>query len=403
MWTQARSRGRPGASSTSACRAVRRPALPLRARARAGRRFQAQPGVQRFRWRFSAAAGGDRPGRLAGERPAGGRAGDGPRCSRAPAPASRTPGSGSRQASSATCSTPIRSRSRSPPGRLRPSGCGRMSGTLRRVPAGRGAVRADDRRGRRPAAPPVPAPPPGRGCGHPRRGAAGDVAPLPPARGALRLEPLPDRRGRPVTDTWYLFLNGLVKLPWVALIRRRRGARPDRPRRPRRATDLAVASEIRLPLFAAFRAGAISMAGRAGAQPERRRPARVCRAARRGARRPRRSRARPPAAAGPASRARRARLPRAAPARVRRRVRRAPGHAGEPGMAALADELVRAQLRQSHRDEDPAAERDGYRVRGMFEACASLLIRPSRRTSRRSCPGRCSSGRVADRRSCSST
>ena len=47
--------------------------------------------------------------------------------------------------------------------------------------------------------------------------------------------------------------------------------------------------------------------------------------------------------------------------------------AGDAVMSTLADEFVRAQLRQVYWDEDPEAERRGYRVRGMFEACASLL------------------------------
>ncbi len=47
--------------------------------------------------------------------------------------------------------------------------------------------------------------------------------------------------------------------------------------------------------------------------------------------------------------------------------------AGDPSMASLAEVFVRAQLRMLYWDEDPEATAGGYAVRGMFEACASLL------------------------------
>lgn len=176
----------------------------------------------------------------------------------------------------------------------------------------------------------------------------------------------------PVTDTWYFFLNGLIKLPWVALIEGDDAL-------GRIALDgldggsaLAIATEGRLPLFAGFRAGgaqplgaapnpsvagllayaallADELGGSGGTHLARRllvglrqEPVRLA--------------FHEPLQLGFAA---------AAAARL--------ADGGNPTMGALVDEFVHAQLRQLYWDEDPEAERSGYRVRGMFEACASLL------------------------------
>jgi len=177
----------------------------------------------------------------------------------------------------------------------------------------------------------------------------------------------------PVTDTWYFFLNGLIKLPWVALIE----ADPSIARLVRAglrgAARLAQMTHDRLPLFADFRpdsgprplgaapnpsvagllAYAALQAAQLGAEGGRELATRLLL----GLRRDRVELAfHEPLQLGFAA---------AAAARL--------AAAGDQHMDSLADAFVRAQLRMLYWDEDPEAERNGYRVRGMFEACASLL------------------------------
>jgi hypothetical protein len=183
----------------------------------------------------------------------------------------------------------------------------------------------------------------------------------------------PGDGAEPMTDTWYFFLNGLIKVPWVALIEADDALSRMALAGFGGAERLAAVTSDRLPLFAAF-----------GSESG-------------------------PRASGAASNASVAGLlayaallarelgNEDAPALARRlllALRREPielafheplqlgfaaaaaallADAGDDLMGPLADEFVRAQLRMLYWDEDPAADESGYAVRGMFEACASLL------------------------------
>ena len=177
----------------------------------------------------------------------------------------------------------------------------------------------------------------------------------------------------PVTDTWYFFLNGLIKIPWVVQIARDFALADIALDGLAGAERLADATGDRLPLFADFRpetgprplgaapnpsvAGLLAYAallgddlgGTGGAELAtrlltglRHEPVALC--------------FHEPLQLGFAA---------AAAARL--------ADAGDPPMAALAEAFVRAQLRMLYWDEDPGAAAGGYAVRGMFEACASLL------------------------------
>ncbi len=177
----------------------------------------------------------------------------------------------------------------------------------------------------------------------------------------------------PVTDTWYFFLNGLIKIPWVAQVASDPALVDIALDGLRGAERLAGATGDRLPLFADFRpetgprplgaapnpsvAGLLAygallgddLGGTGGAEFARRlltglrqEPVALC--------------FHEPLQLGFAA---------AAAARL--------AHAGDPSMAALSEAFVRAQLRMLYWDEDPEAAAGGYAVRGMFEACASLL------------------------------
>lgn len=176
-----------------------------------------------------------------------------------------------------------------------------------------------------------------------------------------------------VTDTWYFLLNGLIKVPWVALIEA-----DDALGRMGLAgfsggEQLADVTSDRLPLFAAFgteqgpraigAASNASVAGLlayaallAGELGNDRAPVLAKRLLLALRREPIELAFHEPLQLGFAA---------AAAARL--------ADAGDPLMAPLTDEFVRAQLRMLYWDEDPEAERNGYAVRGMFEACASLL------------------------------
>lgn len=176
----------------------------------------------------------------------------------------------------------------------------------------------------------------------------------------------------PVTDTWYLFLNGLIKLPWVALISGEDALGRIALDGLDGASALADATEGRLPLFADFRAGgprplgsapnpsvagllafAALLAEELGGHGGRDIARRLLVGLRRD---PVALAFHEPLQLGFAA---------AAAARL--------ADAGDATMSELANDFVHAQLRQVYWDEDPEAERNGYRVRGMFEACASLL------------------------------
>lgn len=177
----------------------------------------------------------------------------------------------------------------------------------------------------------------------------------------------------PVTDTWYLFLNGLIKIPWVAQIARDSALADIALDALAGAERLADATGDRLPLFADFRPGTgprplgaapnpsvvgllayagllgDELGGTGGADLAtrlliglRHEPVALC--------------FHEPLQLGFAA---------AAAARL--------ADAGDPRMAAMAEAFVRAQLRMLYWDEDPEATAGGYAVRGMFEACASLL------------------------------
>lgn len=184
---------------------------------------------------------------------------------------------------------------------------------------------------------------------------------------------LPTEGVEPVTDTWYFFLNGLIKVPWVAAIGRDEALGWIAVDGLRGAAGLADATGGRLPLFADFRPGSgprpigaapnasvagllayaallcDDLGGTAGATLAtrlltglRQEPVDRC--------------FHEPLQLGFAA---------AAAARL--------ADAGDPSMAGLAEVFVRAQLRMLYWDEDPEAATGGYAVRGMFEACASLL------------------------------
>jgi hypothetical protein len=184
---------------------------------------------------------------------------------------------------------------------------------------------------------------------------------------------LPSDGVEPVTDTWYFFLNGLIKIPWVAEISRDETLAAMAIDGLRGAASLADATGDRLPLFADFRPdsgprpiGGASNASVAGLLAYgallcddlgatggaalatrlltglRQEPVERC--------------FHEPLQLGFAA---------AAAARL--------ADAGDPSMANLAEVFVRAQLRMLYWDEDPEATAGGYAVRGMFEACASLL------------------------------
>jgi hypothetical protein len=177
----------------------------------------------------------------------------------------------------------------------------------------------------------------------------------------------------PVADTWYFFLNGLIKIPWVALIARDPALTDIALDGLGGAERLADATGGRLPLFADFRpdtgprslgaapnpsvAGLLAYAavlgddlgGTDGAGLARRlliglrqEPVGLC--------------FHEPLQLGFAA---------AAAARL--------ADAGDAPMATLAEAFVRTQLRMVYWDEDPEATAGGYAIRGMFEACASLL------------------------------
>jgi len=187
-----------------------------------------------------------------------------------------------------------------------------------------------------------------------------------------------------VADTWYFLLNGLLKIPWVAL------AAPDDELVAvaldglRGAERLAEATSDRLPLFADFGPGGPRAIGGAS-------NASVSGLLAYGALLADDVAARTGRAGGSVGRGAALAL------RLLRALRREPveltyheplqlgfaaaaaarladaGSSDAGEMATLSEELVRAQLRMAYWDEDPEAQRNGYRVRGMFEACASLL------------------------------
>lgn len=177
----------------------------------------------------------------------------------------------------------------------------------------------------------------------------------------------------PVTDTWYFFLNGLIKIPWAALIEP--DGTLDRVALDglRGAERLAEVTHDRLPLFAEFRpdvgprpigaapnpsvAGLLAYAALLGDELGDVGGRQLARRLLLGLRRePVALAFHEPLQLGFAA---------AAAARL--------ADEGDPLMGTLAEEFVRAQLRMLYWDEDPEAERSGYAVRGMFEACASLL------------------------------
>jgi len=177
----------------------------------------------------------------------------------------------------------------------------------------------------------------------------------------------------PVTDTWYFLLNGLIKVPWVALIEADDALGRMSLAGLNGAERLADATSDRLPLFAGFgpehgpRAiGAASnasvagllayaalLAGELGNEGGPVLARRLLLALRR---EPVGLSFHEPLQLGFAA---------AAAARL--------ADDGDRLMGTLVDEFVRVQLRMLYWDEDPDAERNGYAIRGMFEACASLL------------------------------
>lgn len=176
-----------------------------------------------------------------------------------------------------------------------------------------------------------------------------------------------------LTDTWYFFLNGLIKVPWVALIEADAGLGRMAIDGLRGAERLAETTSDRLPLFADFGkergpraigaapnasvagllAYAALLAGEIGGEGGPVLARRLLLALRR---EPIGLAFHEPLQLGFAA---------AAAARL--------ADDGDALMAPLVEEFVRAQLRMLYWDEDPEAVRNGYAVRGMFEACASLL------------------------------
>lgn len=183
----------------------------------------------------------------------------------------------------------------------------------------------------------------------------------------------PTRRVEEVTDTWYLFLNGLVKVPWVAIIEADDALGRMALAGMGGAERLADATSDRLPLFAGFGteqgpraigaasnasvAGLLAYAalvsGELGGEGGPALARRLLLALRR---EPVGLAFHEPLQLGFAA---------AAAARL--------ADEGDALMAPLAEEFVRGQLRMLYWDEDLDATRSGYAVRGMFEACASLL------------------------------
>jgi hypothetical protein len=184
---------------------------------------------------------------------------------------------------------------------------------------------------------------------------------------------LPTAGVEPVTDTWYFFLNGLIKLPWVAEIAGDHALAEVAIDGLRGAASLADLTSDHLPLFADFRppsppqavgsapnasvAGLLAfgallgddVGGSGGAALA----TRLLKALRQ----------------EPADRCFHEPLQLGFAAAAASRL----ADAGDPSMADLAEVFVRAQLRMLYWDEDPEAAAGGYAVRGMFEACASLL------------------------------
>jgi len=176
-----------------------------------------------------------------------------------------------------------------------------------------------------------------------------------------------------VTDTWYFFLNGLIKVPWVALIEGDAALARMGLAGLRGAERLADVTADRLPLFADFRpehgpralgaapnasvAGLLAYAALLADEPG--------------------------DGSGPALARRLLLALRREPAGLAFHEPLQLGFAaaaaalladdGDPQMGPMVDEFVRAQLRMVYWDEDPEADRNGYAIRGMFEACASLL------------------------------
>lgn len=177
----------------------------------------------------------------------------------------------------------------------------------------------------------------------------------------------------PIAETWYFFLNGLIKIPWVALIETDETLAQIALDGLHGAERLADATADRLPVYADFRptdgprtlaatpnpsvAGLLAYAALMASELDGIGRASLARRLLVGLRHePVGLAYHEPLQLGFAA---------AAAGRL------ADGH--EPGMAVLAEEFVRAQLRMMYWDEDPQAERGGYRVRGMFEGCASIL------------------------------
>jgi hypothetical protein len=176
-----------------------------------------------------------------------------------------------------------------------------------------------------------------------------------------------------VTDTWYFFLNGLVKVPWAALIESDGDLRRMGLAGLDGGEQLADATSNRLPLFAEFGPGhgpravggvpnasvagllayAALLVGDLGEDAREGLAKRLLLTLRR-------------ESAGLAFHEP-LQLGFAAAAAGRL------ADGGDAPMTLLAEEFVCAQLRMLYWDEDPEAERYGYAVRGMFEACASIL------------------------------
>jgi hypothetical protein len=176
-----------------------------------------------------------------------------------------------------------------------------------------------------------------------------------------------------VTDTWYFFLNGLIKIPWVAEIADDKALAAVALDGLRGAASLADTTGGRLPLFADFGsstgpsplggapnasvAGLLAYAALLGDDLGGTGGADLATGLLNGLRQEPVDRCyHEPLQLGFAA---------AAAARL--------ADAGNPAMARLAEAFVRAQLRMLYWDEDPEASTGGYEVRGLFEACASLL------------------------------
>lgn len=177
----------------------------------------------------------------------------------------------------------------------------------------------------------------------------------------------------PVTDTWYFFLNGLIKIPWVAQIAGDGALGAIALDGLVGAGRFADATGDRLPLFADFRPGRGPRP--LGAAPNASVAGLLAYAALLGddlggtggvglATRLLTGLRQEPVA-GCFHEPQQLGFAAAAAARL--------ADAGDPAMADLAEVFVRAQLRMLYWDDDPYATTGGYSVRGMFEACASLL------------------------------